>query len=62
MSVISPIILINKEGVEKMFSTNVKCLMIAIILLSVNLYSQDDGEKKLGWFFEGKLSRFMGWR
>jgi len=30
--------------------------MIAILLLSVNLYSQDDGEKKLGWFFEGKLA------
>jgi putative salt-induced outer membrane protein YdiY len=30
--------------------------MIAILLLSVNLYSQDEGEKKLGWFFEGKLA------
>jgi len=29
--------------------------MIAILLLSVNVYSQDD-EKKLGWFFEGKLA------
>jgi len=38
-----------------MFPTKVKFLMIAILLLSVNVYSQDD-EKKLGWFFEGKLA------
>ena len=39
-----------------MISTNVKFLMIVILLLSVNVYSQDDSEKKLGWFFEGKLA------
>jgi putative salt-induced outer membrane protein YdiY len=38
-----------------MFPTNVKYLMVAILLLSVNIYAQDD-EKKLGWFFEGKLA------
>jgi len=39
-----------------MISTNVKFLMTVILVLSVNVYSQDDSEKKLGWFFEGKLA------
>ncbi|MGB5287055.1 MAG: DUF481 domain-containing protein [Ignavibacteriaceae bacterium] len=39
-----------------MFSTNKKFLIVSVLLLlSVNLYSQDK-EKKLGWFFEGKLA------
>jgi putative salt-induced outer membrane protein YdiY len=40
-----------------MFSTKRKFLVISfIILLSINVYSQDEEEKKLGWFFEGELS------
>jgi putative salt-induced outer membrane protein YdiY len=39
-----------------MFSTNAKILLLTILLVSsVNIYSQDE-EKKLGWFFEGKLA------
>jgi putative salt-induced outer membrane protein YdiY len=39
-----------------MFSTKTKFLIVLVMmLLSVNAYSQDS-EKKLGWFFEGKLS------
>jgi len=38
-----------------MDSTRVKFLIVSILLLfSINTYSQD--EKKLGWFFEGKLA------
>lgn len=38
-----------------MFSTKIRILLIVLIVSSVNIYSQDD-EKKLGWFFEGKLA------
>ena len=39
-----------------MFSNSVKFLIVAVLLLSsINVYSQDK-EKKLGWFFEGKLA------
>jgi putative salt-induced outer membrane protein YdiY len=39
-----------------MFSTKVKILLLAVLLVSsANIYSQDK-EKKLGWFFEGRLS------
>ncbi|MCW8812637.1 MAG: DUF481 domain-containing protein, partial [Ignavibacteriaceae bacterium] len=40
-----------------MFSNTVKFLIISIFLsFSFNIYSQDKEEKKLGWFFEGKLA------
>lgn len=40
-----------------MISFKTKFLLIAIVLLfSFNIYSQDKDEKKLGWFFEGKLA------
>jgi putative salt-induced outer membrane protein YdiY len=40
-----------------MFSTKIKLLVISVfILTSINVYSQDEEEKKLGWFFEGELS------
>lgn len=40
-----------------MFSTKLKFLVISVfILTSINVYSQDEEEKKLGWFFEGELS------
>jgi len=40
-----------------MFSTTSRILLVSfLLLLSINVYSQDDKEKKLGWFFEGKLA------
>jgi putative salt-induced outer membrane protein YdiY len=40
-----------------MFSTKIKLLVISVfILTSINVYSQDEEEIKLGWFFEGELS------
>ncbi len=40
-----------------MFSTNLKFLVISVFILSsINVYSQDEEEKKLGWFFKGELS------
>lgn len=39
-----------------MKSVTVKILMVlSVLFITTNLYSQDD-EKKLGWFFEGKLA------
>lgn len=37
------------------FSTIKNSMVFLLILFSINIYSQDD-EKKLGWFFEGKLA------
>jgi hypothetical protein len=40
-----------------MFSTNTKILLVtSFLMLSINAYSQDEEEQKLGWFFEGKLT------
>ncbi len=39
-----------------MFSTKAKFLLIILFVSSINIFSQNDGEKKLGWFFEGKLA------
>jgi putative salt-induced outer membrane protein YdiY len=40
-----------------MISVKTKFLLAAIVLLlSISVYSQDKEEKKLGWFFEGKLA------
>jgi len=40
-----------------MFSTQVKYIIVSVILLiSINTYAQDGEEKKLGWFFKGELS------
>ena len=39
-----------------MFSTKAKILLLTVLFVSsVNIYSQET-EKKLGWFFEGKLA------
>jgi len=39
-----------------MLPTKVKILIsLVILLLSVTVYSQDEEEKKLGWFFDAKL-------
>lgn len=40
-----------------MFSTKVKIFIASMLLiLSVNVYSQDEDEKKLGWFFEANFA------
>lgn len=40
-----------------MFSTKIKLLVISVFLLSsINVYSQDEEEKKLGWFFDAELA------
>ena len=39
-----------------MFSTKAKFLLFILIVSSINIFSQDKEEKKLGWFFEGKLA------
>jgi putative salt-induced outer membrane protein YdiY len=39
-----------------MSSSKTKLLFIVLLISSINVFSQDDGEKKLGWFFEGKLA------
>ena len=39
-----------------MGSSKTKMLLIVLLISSINIFSQDDGEKKLGWFFEGKLA------
>jgi len=39
-----------------MFSTKTGILLIVLLVSSINIFSQDAEEKKLGWFFEGKLA------
>jgi putative salt-induced outer membrane protein YdiY len=39
-----------------MFSTKTGILLIVLLVSSSNIFSQDAEEKKLGWFFEGKLA------
>ena len=39
-----------------MFSTKTGILLIVLLVSSINILSQDAEEKKLGWFFEGKLA------
>ncbi len=40
-----------------MFSTKVKILMsLLFVVLSVNVYSQDEDEKELGWFFDANFA------
>lgn len=39
-----------------MFSTKTGILLIVLLFSSINIFSQDTEEKKLGWFFEGKLA------
>ncbi len=39
-----------------MFSTKTRILLIVLLVSSINIFSQDKDEKKLGWFFEGKLA------
>jgi len=39
-----------------MFSTKTGILVIVLLVSSINIFSQDAEEKKLGWFFEGKLA------
>jgi putative salt-induced outer membrane protein YdiY len=39
-----------------MFSTKTGILLIMLLVSSINIFSQDAEEKKLGWFFEGKLA------
>ena len=39
-----------------MFSTKTGILVIVLLVSSINIFSQDTEEKKLGWFFEGKLA------
>jgi len=41
-----------------MISSKTKMLLIVLLISSINVFSQDDAEKKLGWFFEGKLAGF----
>ena len=45
-----------KQGERKMFSTKTRILLIMLLVSSINIFSQDADEKKLGWFFEGKLA------
>jgi putative salt-induced outer membrane protein YdiY len=45
-----------KQGERKMFSTKTRILFIMLLVSSINIFSQDAEEKKLGWFFEGKLA------
>ncbi|MCU0344078.1 MAG: DUF481 domain-containing protein [Ignavibacteriaceae bacterium] len=39
-----------------MFSTKTGILLIMLLVSSINIFSQGAEEKKLGWFFEGKLA------
>ena len=39
-----------------MFSTKPGIILIVLLFSSINIFSQDTEEKKLGWFFEGKLA------
>ncbi|MDH3269139.1 MAG: DUF481 domain-containing protein [Ignavibacteria bacterium] len=39
-----------------MFSIKTRILLIMLLVSSINIFSQDAEEKKLGWFFEGKLA------
>jgi putative salt-induced outer membrane protein YdiY len=39
-----------------MFSTKTGILLIVLLVSSINIFSQNTEEKKLGWFFEGKLA------
>ena len=39
-----------------MFSTKAGIILIMLLISSINIFSQDAEEKKLGWFFEGKLA------
>jgi putative salt-induced outer membrane protein YdiY len=39
-----------------MFSNKTVILLIVLLVLSINIFSQDAEEKKIGWFFEGKLA------
>jgi putative salt-induced outer membrane protein YdiY len=39
-----------------MFSTKAIIILIVLLVSSINIFSQEAEEKKLGWFFEGKLA------
>jgi len=39
-----------------MCSTKARIILIMLLISSINIFSQDAEEKKLGWFFEGKLA------
>lgn len=39
-----------------MCSTKARIILIMLLLSSINIFSQDAEEKKLGWLFEGKLA------
>ena len=39
-----------------MCSTKARILFIMLLVSTINIFSQDEEEKKLGWFFEGKLA------
>lgn len=39
-----------------MCSTKARILFIMLLVSTINIFSQDAEEKKLGWFFEGKLA------
>lgn len=39
-----------------MCSTKLRIILIMLLVSSINIFSQDAEEKKLGWFFEGKLA------
>ncbi|MBT8382817.1 MAG: DUF481 domain-containing protein, partial [Ignavibacteria bacterium] len=44
------------KGEEYMFSSKLKILFVSVILLlSINVYSQEE-EKELGWFFDAELA------